>query len=189
MHARAIGRHHAQQSSPVFVAQLETESQQIEARTEKQRAAVVAQRGDLVRHQRQMWLVLLGSFLLYILTFAPTHPYNQAQPLYFLRNWVLMCCSATLTGKLLCFLPVAGALLLFAVVPLRERAFGLLYPTTVLFFLPMWLIEQRYTLIPFTLFLALREQRARAAEASMVLVYVVTALVFMSGILARRFFL
>jgi alpha-1,2-glucosyltransferase len=139
--------------------------------------------------KRQTWLVLLGSFLLYILTFAPTHPYNQAQPMYFLRNWVLMCCSTTLTGKLLCFLPVAGALLLFAAVSLRERAFVLLYPTTVLFFLPMWLIEQRYTLIPFTLFLALREQGARAAEESMVLVYVVSALVFMYGVLSWLFFL
>ena len=61
--------------------------------------------------------------------------------------------SATFMGQLLCFLPIGCALLFLSEVTLRERPFVLLYPTTFLFLLPMWLIEQRYYFIPFAFFL------------------------------------
>jgi hypothetical protein len=134
-------------------------------------------------------LVLLGIFFVYLLTFSLTHPYNQADHTFFLRNKVLLSCSTTLAGKFLFFLPIAGSVLFLSEVVLRERPFFLLYPATFLFLLPMWLIEQRYYLIPFALFLAMREQRSVAAEASMVLVFVIAALFFVYGIAHHLFFL
>ena len=97
-------------------------------------------------------LFLLGLFTVYLLTFSPTHPYNQAEHTFFLRNKALLFFSGTFAGKMLFFLPIAASLLFFSEVVLYERSFLLLYPATLLFFLPIWLIEQRYYLIPFTLF-------------------------------------
>jgi hypothetical protein len=48
---------------PVFVSQLQTASREIDARFEAERAAVIAQRAELVRRQRLMWAVLGGSLL------------------------------------------------------------------------------------------------------------------------------
>jgi len=134
-------------------------------------------------------LLLLGLFIVYLLTFSPTHPYNQAEYTFFLRNKVLLFFNATLAGKLLFFLPIAGSVLFLSEVALYERSFLLLYPATFLFFLPIWLIEQRYYLIPFTLFLAIREQRSMAAEVSMLLLSAMTALFFVYGITHHLFFL
>ena len=134
-------------------------------------------------------LLLLGIFIVYLLTFSTTHPYNQADYTFFLRNKMLLFFSATLAGKLLFFLPIAGSVLFFSEVVLCERSFFLLYPATFLFFLPIWLIEQRYYFIPFALFLAMREQRSAAAEVSMILLSTMTALFFVYGITHRLFFL
>jgi hypothetical protein len=134
-------------------------------------------------------LFLCGLFIVYLLTFSVTHPYNQAEHTFFLRNKVLLFFSVTLVGKILFFLPIAGAVLFFSEVRLCERPFFLLYPATFLFFLPIWLIEQRYYLIPFTFFLVMREQRSMAAEVSMVLLSVMSALFFVYGITHHLFFL
>jgi HAMP domain-containing protein len=48
---------------PVFVSRLQAASREIDARFEAERAAVVAQRSELVRRQKLMWLVLGGSLL------------------------------------------------------------------------------------------------------------------------------
>ncbi|HEX8699477.1 MAG TPA: signal protein [Myxococcaceae bacterium] len=47
----------------VFVSQLQAASREIDARFEAERAAVVAQRSELVRRQRLMWVVLGGTLL------------------------------------------------------------------------------------------------------------------------------
>jgi len=134
-------------------------------------------------------LLLLGIFIVYLLTFSTRHPYNQVDYTFFLRNKVLLFFSTTLAGKVLFFLPIAGSVLFFSEVVLCERPFFLLYPATFLFLLPVSLIEQRYYLIPFALFLAMREQRSGTAEVSMVLLSVMTALFFVYGITHRLFFL
>jgi len=58
--------------------------------------------------------------------------------------------------KVAFFMPVALAVLWLRTVGLREH-WWLLYPFTVLFLLPAWLIEQRYYLIPLALFLLARK--------------------------------
>ena len=76
---------------PVFVAQLEAESKEIEARHEAEQASVIAQRGNLDRHQRQMWLVLGGALvgllvLMALVSIMLTH--RVAGPLMRIRRMV-----------------------------------------------------------------------------------------------------
>ena len=65
--------------------------------------------------------------------------------------------------EILFFVPVALAALWLRTVRLRGH-WWLLYPFTILFLLPAWLIEQRYYLIPLSLFLLAREPISRSVE-------------------------
>jgi hypothetical protein len=76
---------------PRFVAQLQASSKEIDARFEAERVAVIAQRAELVRRQRLMWLVLGGSLvgllvLIALVSIVLTH--RVAGPLMRIRRMV-----------------------------------------------------------------------------------------------------
>jgi alpha-1,2-glucosyltransferase len=100
------------------------------------------------------WAILAGTFALFWYTFAADHPYNRETN--FLRNQILIWATATSTHKLLFFLPIAVACVSLPSARLSPGGW-LVYPATVAFLLPSWLIEQRYYLIPLVLLLADRE--------------------------------
>lgn len=52
---------------PAFEAQLKAQSKEIDARYEAERAAIVSQRGELVRQQKVIFASLLGGFASFIL--------------------------------------------------------------------------------------------------------------------------
>jgi len=91
------------------------------------------------------------------------HPHNTERADFFLRNAILVYFSSTALRKLLFFLPVALACLCVASVPMK-RPWWLLFPFTMLFLLPEWLVEQRYYLVPLSLFLLAREQSSPWSE-------------------------
>jgi alpha-1,2-glucosyltransferase len=100
------------------------------------------------------WVALAVTFALFWFGFAADHPYNEEHG--FLRNQILAWATGTRTHSLVFFLPIAIAGLSLPSVRL-SRAGWLVYPATVAFLLPSWLIEQRYYLIPLALLLADRE--------------------------------
>jgi len=65
--------------------------------------------------------------------------------------------------KLLFFVPVAVTSACLTALPLR-RPWWLLYPFTVLYLAPEWLVVPRYYLIPLTLFLLAREDAPASSE-------------------------
>ncbi|HEY0178878.1 MAG TPA: hypothetical protein VGC30_04490, partial [Dokdonella sp.] len=64
-----------------------------------------------------------------------------------------------------------------------------LYPFAALFLAASWLIEQRYALIPLTLWLAFREPRSRRVECATLLLWLALAVYVFQGFTAGRFFL
>ena len=114
-------------------------------------------------------LLLLAFYLVYLYTFVNDHEYNQIPR--FLRNRVLMFASQDVWHKTLFFLPIALAVLSLSVVRLRERTLYLLYPFAVLYLLPSWLIEDRYCIIPVTLFLLFVETQAKVVEYAKAILY------------------
>jgi len=109
------------------------------------------------------WLSLAVLFPLFWLGFVNDHPHNTERADFFLRNAILVYFSSTALRKLLFFLPVALACLCVASVPMK-RPWWLLFPFTMLFLLPEWLVEQRYYLVPLSLFLLAREQSSPWSE-------------------------
>jgi alpha-1,2-glucosyltransferase len=103
----------------------------------------------------RLWLlgVILLAYGFYLLTFKNDHIYNQINTEYFLRNIVLVQATSSLAWKSLFFLPVVYGGLSLAVTPLHSPRHYLLYPFTLLYLLPSWLVEPRYTLLPFCLFI------------------------------------
>jgi alpha-1,2-glucosyltransferase len=70
-----------------------------------------------------------------------------------------------------------------------KREHYLLCPATILFLAPSWLIEQRYTLIPFSFFLLFRRQGQRSDEYFTAGLFVFLSLVLLLGITGQKFFL
>lgn len=100
------------------------------------------------------WAALAATFAIFWFGFAADHPYNEEQR--FVRNQILAWATASPTHKAAFFLPIA--LSCVSLPSLRLSTAGwLVYPATLAFLLPSWLIEQRYYLIPLALLLADRE--------------------------------
>jgi alpha-1,2-glucosyltransferase len=121
------------------------------------------------------WLVLVATFALFWFFFAADHPYNDEDG--FVRNRILAWATSTWSHKLLFFVPIA--LTSVSVPSLGLSAAGwLVYPATVAFLLPSWLIEQRYYLIPLALLLADRESLDDGTEWTQVGLSAACSLVF-----------
>ena len=113
------------------------------------------------------WIpVLCILFLIFITTFSITHPHNFRSD-YFLRNWFLYHLKDMFKYQVYAFVGITWALLSLAVTPFRERAQYWLYPITALALLPVWLIEQRYYIMPFVLFMLFRIPGPRWLEISL----------------------
>lgn len=100
------------------------------------------------------WAAACGVCVFYLVSFTNTHHYNVKYGEYFIRNAILIFATQDLAHKLLAFIPVFIALAALVSTKLERPAQYLLYPASVLFLIPSWLVEQRYYIIPLTLFLA-----------------------------------
>lgn len=141
----------------------------------------------IVRHKS----IVIGLALLAILykfSFDISHPYNFPSD-YFIRNWILHRLKDRSTWFLLAFLPMAWALLSIAITPLKNPAYYWLYPITLLSLLPVHLIEQRYYIIPLTLFLLFRAPIARSWELALIAWVMLLSILVTSGIASMKIFL
>jgi alpha-1,2-glucosyltransferase len=116
-------------------------------------------------------LLLVACYVFFLCTFKNDHEYNQPQG--FIRNRILVFSAQGLWHKTLFFIPLALNLLSLSVARLQDPRYYLLYPFTVLYLLPSWLIEDRYCIIPVVFFLLFVKTRAKAVEYATPVLYVV----------------
>jgi alpha-1,2-glucosyltransferase len=121
--------------------------------------------------------------------FRPDNPYNTALPSYYLHNLI----PALIDGdqKVRALAAVAAAVAACGLAPTRLRPPGSrwFYPFALLFLAASWLVELRYVLVPFVLWLALREHRGRAIEHATLALWLVLAVCMMFATVTHRFFL
>jgi hypothetical protein len=72
------------------------------------------------------------------------------------HNRLLHAFAATPAARAVFVAAAAMSALTLATVPLRRASFLVLYPAAVASLLPVWLVEQRYYLVPFALFQVFR---------------------------------
>ena len=87
-------------------------------------------------------------------SFHPSHPWNQFPE--HLRNLVLMAANQGV-GKFLFLFAATLALLTLCFQPLLKREYYVIYPLSVMSLAAIWLIESRYALPAFILFLLFRK--------------------------------
>lgn len=121
------------------------------------------------------WAAGMCLFAVFAFTFINDHPYNIVWGEYYLRNRLLIFFSSSWWWKVVFFVPAASALVLFSLVPLRKN-WWLLYPVTIAFLAPSWLVEQRYYIVPLTLFLLVRRDEEESVERIQLVWFIVGAI-------------
>jgi len=149
--------------------------------------SIVDRRTEVIAQLRR-WPLLLAFFLLYIFTFQNTHPYNVDWTHYFIRNWLLVFFTQSIVHKVIFFIPVAIAILYLCATRLREKAFYALYPLTLLYLVPSWLIESRYYIPPITLFLLCRKEDSSRTRWMTTVLWAAVSLVLLHGMRNDLFF-
>ena len=133
--------------------------------------------------------VLLSSVVLFFGTFRVDHHSNNLGLDYYLRNALLEAMTASTGAGVVTSVAMALAVLSLCVIRLRQPVQYLIYPFAALSVMPSWLIEQRYYLPAFALFMLFRESASPRVERILLAVNVVMALCLFVGVAEGWFFL
>jgi alpha-1,2-glucosyltransferase len=120
-----------------------------------------------------LWVT--AALALFFTTFEVGHPYNTQWADVFLRNRLLALANRDVWHRLAFFVPIGLGVAAIA----RSRLPVSLTALTVVYLLPSWLIEQRYYIIPFALFILLEEDEGRWLRMAGLYFLVLSFAVFM----------
>ena len=147
-------------------------------------------------------VALVSFFVFYMLTFQNSHPWNQSHLIFnpvnptelqraypFLRNNLLAFIHSSIMLKALFFVPVVFSVLFLARNGRALVPYILMYFFTLVYLVPMWLIEPRYYIIPVVFFILLKEEQSTFIENLQTVYFAILAVVLMSGIADMEFFL
>ena len=128
--------------------------------------------------------IIASSFL-----FVPRvlHIYNIDA--YFLRNDFIKFVYAYPLALFVYFILITIAVFSLMVTKLTMKNAWIMYPATLLLLAPSWLIEQRYFIVPFVLFILLREKIDEKSERAMICINALIAIIFLFVIFSRKFFI
>jgi alpha-1,2-glucosyltransferase len=142
-------------------------------------------------HPALLIAVPLSSAVLFFGAFRVDHPYNHnvmTQDI-FIRNGMLEAMTSSTLARVTTSVAIALAALSLFVIRLRQPVHYLIYPFAALSVMPVWLIEQRYYLAPFALFMLFRESASPTVEGVIVAMNGVVALYLFAGVAQGWFFL
>lgn len=132
-------------------------------------------------------LFLPSIFAIYMLTFEVSHPYNQLRG-YFFRNEILAFITSNIYMKVAAFLPMLYAALAIMTTRFHHKKYQWIWVMSILYLLLSWQIEQRYYLIPISLFILLKKDSSpevdytgiawAACLSGMLMVGIMTKLIF-----------
>lgn len=117
---------------------------------------------------RTEWVIpaLVALFVIYMIFAWNSHGYNQDINSYFLRNRILAHTTSNPWTQMFGFIAVSLGLASFMVTRMQKPWIYLL-GASILCLLPSWLIEQRYYIIPYALFLLFRAPNTSRTEVSL----------------------
>jgi alpha-1,2-glucosyltransferase len=138
---------------------------------------------------RRPWLLIvpLAAFVAYWLLFRVDHPFNLVAEPWMLHNHIILLCDANPVWKAAFGLIAVAAACGLAGTKLQPRMAWMLYPLALIALASFWMVEHRYALIPFALWLAFRERRSDAIEYATTALWAVLAVCFCLGIFSGRF--
>jgi alpha-1,2-glucosyltransferase len=139
---------------------------------------------------RRPWALVGVSLLLilFLFSYEIDHPYNQPAYDAFVHNRLLHAFAATPAARAVFVAAAALSALTLASVPMPRPSFLALYPAAVAALLPVWLVEQRYYLVPFALFQVLRGPLDARVEWILLAFWAGSSAYLLAGIVSSRFF-
>lgn len=129
-------------------------------------------------------LLIYGIFML---TFSVTHPWNRDN--FHLHNLILKLATTDNLTRTIFFLPMIYAMIAMFQTSLYKNYYAWIFPLGMWVTLPGWIIEQRYYMVFFTLFILFRKYTMRRIEVVMLVVYILVSFYLFEGILHGKFFL
>lgn len=137
-------------------------------------------------------LLLVGGFVLYMLTYEHPHRYNSFDLAYYRRNWVLHYTSQVGFLRVLFYFPIAWMALTFWLCarksPYKWQMYAL-YVFAVLSFVPLPLIEPRYYFVAQCLFIAFRPPQSVATSVATLVWYLAFIAYLLFNISRANFFM
>jgi len=142
----------------------------------------------MMAHADLRWLMLpLVTFTCYALGFKVNSPLNFIGTSYFLHNDLLaLVIQEKWAWWLFGLMATIAACGLAGTRFISSQGF-LLYPAACFYLAASTLIEARYTLVPLSLWLALRKQEGDAKECITLAIWIIIAQYFALGVIALRF--
>jgi alpha-1,2-glucosyltransferase len=143
----------------------------------------------LVRRHKLAPVYIIGFFLLFLATFTIDHPYNtEPWAQWFLSNQILTYFNQDPLRKAMFFLPVLYSVLSLLTTRLYDREYYLIFPLSVLFLAAHWMVDPRYYVIPFVLFLLFKEDDPKPVRYLTYLMYVGLSCYFFLSIVSYDYF-
>lgn len=140
--------------------------------------------------RRQPWMLALPLVVsaAFWFGFNADNPYNGALPGFYLHNEIAAAFSAGVATRALGAIAAAIAVCGLASTRLRPAGAFWLYPIAAFFLACEWLVETRYLIVPFALWLACREQRSKPVEYATLALWAALAVLVFAGIIQNRWF-
>jgi alpha-1,2-glucosyltransferase len=123
-------------------------------------------------HKRTTWAILAGSA--YVFLYNSTHPWNMVA--WLVRNEIIQWLTSDIYTRIVFFALTALAFLTLFTQKLKNRGAYLIYPFWVLMLLPALLVEPRYYIIPFVLFVLLRKELSFKLEITTLIYFIVISI-------------
>lgn len=133
-----------------------------------------------------VWMV---GIIIYLLFFRGDNTFNGDAYSFWLHNKILYIWTANIWHKILFYIPITIGFLFLATTSLIEKNNWLIYLFSFLFLALSWLIEPRYTILPFTFFMLFRKVNATKFEVIENIYLVLLNTFLISGIASNKFFL
>jgi len=140
-----------------------------------------------VRARPWMALIPVLVFAVVWFGFVADNPYNLARPEYYPRNHLLIAIDSDPWWRAAASLIIALSVCSFGSVSLRPVDAVWMYPFAAFLLASSWLVDQRYMLVPFSLWLAFREHRGVVVELATLALWLVLSVVVFSVITAGWF--
>ena len=140
--------------------------------------------------RKRQWLLAIPPlvFAAVYFGFHADNPYNTALPDFYLHNGLAQAISSQTGWRLLAAAVAVLSVCGLAPTRLKPAAAFWLYPITAFALAAEWLVETRYLIVPFALWLAFREQRSKAVEYATLALWAALAVWIIAGMLNGRIF-
>lgn len=135
------------------------------------------------------FLPVVAAFPLFSMLITNTHPVNYNFGTFFIHNNIANFFINTFVNKIYLYIIAVFSMTTLFIFKLEDKKYYLLYPFTIAFLLPLWMIEGRYYIIPLVLFLLFRKSLDSWLEYLLLMWFVLISLYFYWGIFNWKFFM